>query len=163
MKRGLSRFNYYLIQIQVLLTKAVKQKNPGLWLYQNNFRTPLFMLEGLAKIHIDFHNKKKFTKLKAQFKLLEDTLGAIDYYDAFSKEFAANKEIPKEITAYLQAQSREKIQSLNEILIEHDWLSIDEPRVTKIQKKLNKIKWLNEADEVDAIDEFYGKSIYEIV
>jgi hypothetical protein len=39
------------------------------------------------------------------FKLLEDGLGSIDYYDAFSKEFASNKNIPAEILKYLQAQT----------------------------------------------------------
>ena len=46
----------------------------------------LFMLEGLAKLYAEIHNKKKFTKLKVHFKLVEDALGAIDYYDAFANE-----------------------------------------------------------------------------
>lgn len=162
MKRGLSRFNFYLVQIQVLLTKASKQKNPALWLFQNNLRTPLFMIEGLAKMHIDFHNKKKFTKIKEQFKQLEDALGSIDYYDTFAKELSNNKIIPKEITGYLQAQAREKIQSLNEILIEEKWIGNEKSRISKIQKKLHEARWLKESDEIYAIDEYYGKAIYEI-
>ncbi len=162
MKNGLARFEFFLTQLQNLLAKAAKQKNPGLWLYQNNARTPLFMLEGLAKLYSGIHNKKKFAKLKAHFKLLEDVLGAIDYYDAFAKLFAANKKIPAAIVTYLQAQTREKIQSLNELLVEEGWLGSDATRIKKIQKKLKEIDWLKENDEVKAIDKFYGTAIYEI-
>ena len=65
MKNGLLRFDFYLNQLEALLVKSSKQKNPALWLYQNNARTPLFMLEGLAKLYSGIHNKKKFEKIKA--------------------------------------------------------------------------------------------------
>lgn len=162
MKNGLARFEFFLTQLKNLLDKAALQKNPGLWLYQNNARTPLFMLEGLAKLYSGMHNPKKFTKLKAHFKLLEDVLGAIDYYDAFAKQFAANKKIPAAVVTYLQAQTREKIQSLNELLAEEGWLGEAGTRLKKIQKKLGEVDWLHEKDEVKAIDKFYGHAIYEI-
>ena len=162
MKNGLTRFTYFLDQLQVLLTKASKQKNPALWLYQNNARTPLFMLEGLAKLYAGIHDKKKFTKIKEHFKLLEDGFGAIDYYDAFAKELAANKNIPVTVTGYLQAQTREKIQSLNEVLKEQAWLSDDNKRMTKIGKKLGKAGWLKEKDEIEKIKEFYNSTIATI-
>ncbi len=163
MKNGQARFDYFLNQVNELLAKAAKQKNPALWLYKNNARTPFFMLEGLAKMYIAIHNKKKFTKLKEQFKLVEDVLGAIDYYDAFSIEFSGNKKIPATVTAYLQAQTREKIQSLNELLKEKEWLGDDNKRIKKIQKKLSEADWLKPEDELKEMNEFYGQSIYEIV
>lgn len=163
MKNGISRFDYHLNQLQALLDTASKQKNPALWLYQHNMRTPLFMLEGLAKLYAGLHNPKKFTKLKAHFKLLEDILGAIDYYDAFAKSFAQQKKIPAAITNYLQAQVREKIQSLNEVLTEKGWLGDGNSRIIRIRKKLHEANWMNEEDEMDAISGFYGTAIYEIV
>jgi hypothetical protein len=163
MKQGQARFEFFLDQMQGLLTKAAKQKNPGLWLYQNNLRTPLFMLEGLAKLYSGIHNKKKFTKLKAQFKLLEDVLGAIDYYDAFAKEFSANKKIPTAIVSYLQAQTREKIQNLNEVLTEKGWLIADGKKIAKLKNKLSKADWLKEKEEAEELNDFYGQAIYEIV
>ena len=162
MKKGPVRFVYYLEKLEVLLNKASIQKNPALWLYKNDARTPLFMLESLAKMYTQIHNKKKFTKLKEQFKLLEDTLGAIDYYDNIAKDISTNKKIPATITSYLQAQTREKIQSLNEILVEKEWLLADNSRIKKIQKKLNEANWLEEEAEVKAINKFYGKAIYDI-
>lgn len=163
MKNGLSRFEYYLNQLQALLTKAAKQKNPALWLYQNNARTPLFMLEGLAKLYSGLHNKKKFSKIKEHFKLLEDALGTIDYYDAFAKQFGANKKIPTSITQYLQAQTREKIQQLNELLTEKDWTGSDETRIEKIKNKLQDANWLKAEDEVKEIEAFYGEAIMDII
>jgi hypothetical protein len=163
MKNGSARFEFFLAQLQTLLTKSAKQKNPALWLYQNNVRTPLFMLEGLAKMYSGIHNKKKFSKLKEHFKLLEDALGGIDYYDSFAKEFSKNKKIPAAIVSYLQAQTREKIQSLNELLVEKNWLGDDADRIKKIQKKLTEADWLNEAEEIKAINDLYGEAIYGIV
>ncbi len=163
MKNGTARFDHFLNQLQALLDKAVKQKNPALWLYQNNFRTPLFMLEALAKLYAGMHNKKKFSKLKEQFKWLEDILGAIDYYDSFAKEFSSNKKIPAALAGYMQAQSREKIQSLNETLKEKGWLGNGNKRIEKIRKKLAKADWQKEKDETAHLYKFYVQAIKEIL
>ena len=163
MKNGLARFEYFLNQLQALIVKSSKQKNPALWLYQNNARTPLFMLEGLAKMYAGIHNKKKFSKIKEHFKLLEDAIGQIDYYDAFAKEFLSNKKIPASITIYLQAQSREKIQSLNEILLEKNWLGDDTVRLNKIRKKLSKADWQDEKEDIKSIQQFYITAINKIL
>ncbi|MFT3683233.1 MAG: hypothetical protein QM791_23440 [Ferruginibacter sp.] len=160
--KGQERFTFFLNQLKTLLEKAAKQKNPALWLYRNNARTPLFMLEALAKLYSGIHNKKKFTKIKEHFKLLEDALGAIDYYDATAKDLAANKKIPAAITSYLQAEYREKIQHLNEILTEKKWINADENRISRISKKLEDAGWLDEKEETAAINEFYGEAIYDI-
>ncbi len=163
MKNGITRFYFFLDQLQNLLTKASKQKNPALWLYKHNARTPLFMLEGLAKLYSNIHNKKKFQKIKEQFKLLEDAIGQIDYYDALAKEFVKNKKIPATLTKYLQAQSREKIQSLNEILGEKKWLVKDNGRIQKIKKKLAKADWQNAKHEIESIHELYKTTINKIL
>jgi len=162
MVNGPLRFVYFLNKLQALLNAASKQKNPALWLYKNDARTPLFMLEALSKMYSKIHNKKKFTKLKEQFKLLEDTIGAIDYYDNIAKDTSTSNKIPADITSYLLAQTREKIQSLNEILVEKGWLSTDHKRIKKIQKNLNEADWLHEEEEIKAINEFYGEAIYDI-
>lgn len=163
MKNGQARFEYYLKQLEDLLTKSSKQKNAALWLYRNNARTPLFMLEGLAKLYAGLHNKKKFSKIKEQVKLLEDGIGQIDYYDAFAKEFSGNKKIPAAITGYLQAQSREKIQSLNEVLHEKNWLGDNANRIKKIREKLSKADWQDEKEEIKSIHRFYTAAINKIL
>jgi hypothetical protein len=163
MHKGPQRFEFFLLQLEKVISTAAKQKNPALYLYQNDARTPLFMLEGLAKLYIEIHNKKKFTKLKEQFKILEDAIGAIDYYDSIAKNLAKNKKIPAKVIEYLQAQTREKIQHLNELLIEHKWTLSTNERITKIRKKLGEANWLKEEDEIKELNDYYGKAIYDII
>ncbi len=157
MKNGMERFEYYLALLEKLFCEAVKESNAALWLYNNNARTPLFMLEGLAKLYGGLHDKKMFSKIEEHFKLLEDALGAVDYYDSFAREFSANKKIPTDIADYAQAQARENIRRLNDILIEKKWIGENANRTRKIRKKLGGADWLKEKAEVKAIEIFYKK------
>ncbi len=163
MKKGQERFDFFINQLEALFTKASKQKNPALWLYRNNARTPLFMLEALAKLYGNLHNKKKFGKIKEHFKLLEDALGSIDYYDNTAKDLLENKKIPAAVTTYLQAEYREKLQHLNEILTEDNWIHSEVSRLSKIKNKLAEADWLAEAEEIKSIMEFYSEEVYKIV
>ncbi|MEO8771812.1 MAG: hypothetical protein ABI402_17075 [Ferruginibacter sp.] len=161
-KIGIKRFEFYLVKLEVLLLKSSEDKNPALWLYTNGARTPLFMLESLAKLYSYLHNRKRFEKIKLQFKFLEDTLGAIDYYDGFAKEFVNNPAIPTGVTEYLHAQTREKIQRLNDLLIENKWIGDRANRIEKIRKKLYDTDWLEPKEELKAIFNFYKTSISNI-
>lgn len=163
MHKGTQRFDFFLQQLESTISKADKQKNPALFLYQNDARTPLFMLEALSKMYAEIHNKKKFSKLKEHFKLLEDALGAIDYYDAIAKGLSKNKKIPANVLQYLQAQTREKIQHLNDVLVEKKWVDSSNERILKIRKKLADADWLNEEKEVKAIEAFYHNAIVNII
>ncbi len=159
---GMNRFEFYFVKLETLLSQASKEKNPALWLYTNNARTTLFMLESLAKLYAGIHNKKRFEKAKDHFKLLEDTFGAIDYYDAFAKEFTTNSSVPIPVTEYMHAQAREKIQRLNDILAEEKWIGDGLVRVQKIRTKLEDADWKEPKEELKSIFDFYKKSISEI-
>jgi len=159
---GFGRFDFFLNQLEQLFSKAVRQKNPALWLYRNNARTPLFMLEALSRACEFIYKEKRFVKLYVRFKQLEDMLGAIDYYDAFAREFSTRKQMPKNVVDYLHAMTREKVQSLNEILKEKKWIVADNSRIEKIRIKLAKTDWLKEEDEIKALNNYYKKSIDEI-
>ncbi len=163
MNKAILTFETFLQQFEKTLSKAASQKNPALYLYQNNARTPLFMLEGLAKLYSSIYNQKKISKLKEHFKLLEDALGAIDYYDSIARQLANNKKIPPEINQYLLAQTREKLQHLNELLIEKKWIGDNNQRLVKIRKKLKEINWLEDEKNIEEIKTFYGEAIYEII
>jgi len=89
-------------------------------------------------------------------------LGAIDYYDSIAKNLAKNKKITPQILQYLQAQTREKIQRLNELLEEKGWTGEAANRISKIRRKLAGADWMEEKNEVKGLEEFYGKSVYEI-
>lgn len=162
MTNGPSRFNLYLDKLEQLLLNASKQDDPAFWLYQNGARTPLFMLEGLAKLYGGLHNKNRFSKLEEQFKLLEDGIGAIDHYDAFAKEFAADPNIPAEAAQFVQTKRDEKAAALNRLLKQKKWLGDSPKRLVKIRKKLRKADWLNDDAEVKAIEAYYRNSIEKI-
>lgn len=162
MKNGLDRFEYYLVKLEELLLQSSKEKNAGLFLYSNDARTTIFMLEGLSKLYAGLHNKKRFLKIKEDCKLLEDAMGAIDYYDSFAKKFINNPLIPPEITDYVQGQAREKIQRLNDLLIQRSWTGENADRMKKFRKKLKSTDWLKDDKEVKAIAGFYKESIKEI-
>lgn len=162
MKNGQLRYLFFLQQVKELLIKAREQENPALWLFNNNARTPLFMLEGLAKLYAGMHNRKSFSKLKDQFKLIEDGLGQIDYYHWLLKTFIENKQIPSGCREFAEKQIVHCTSELNVVLIEKGWLSKKNRRIVKIIKKLDDIDWLKPKKEVEAISAFYKQSIENI-
>ena len=162
MKKGLGKFEFYLIQLDTILKAAVKTKNPALHLYEHDGRTKLFMLEGLAKLYSGMHNEKRFTKLKDSFKAIEDLLGAVDYYDSFAKDFVADKNIPATITKFMQAKKIEKLAELNYLLEKKKWINNKKLRTTKIRKRLAKLDWQPQDKEITLIKKDYESSIKSI-
>lgn len=160
MKRGPARFEHYLVKLETLLQAAAKDHNPALYLYKNDARTPLFMLEALARVYRDIHNNKKFNKLKEVFKQLEDGLGEIDYYDGYANSFLKHPMVPVHIREYMQGQAREKIQHFNELLAKENWLAKDS--ILKIRKKLNEAGWLQPKEELQGIKTVYDEAIKNI-
>jgi hypothetical protein len=163
MNTGLQRFEYFLQQVEVLLTEAIKQKNAAAWLYKNNARTPFFMLEGLAKVYAELHNKKKFTKLKEHFKSIEDGLGAIDYYQSLVDYFAKNKLVQSDCKEYFAKMLTQKSTYLNLLLVQKGWINAEGKRLKKIKSKLQEAEWLTPKQEAEEIAAFYGESIYNII
>ncbi len=162
MKNGLARFELYLERVEKLCADSATQGDPAFWLYQNGARTPIFMLEGLAKLYSGLHNKKRFEKIEEHFKLLEDGLGAIDYYDGFAKEFSADKKVSAAVTKSVQSKASEKTRLLNDLLIKKKWIGKDAKRIGKIRRKLRSADWLEDKAEMKAIDQFYRDSIKKI-
>lgn len=162
MKNANARFEFYLVQLEQSLQQASKEDNPGLWLYNNKARTTLFMLESLAKLYAAIHNKNSLTRIKDHFKLLEDTLGDIDYYDCFAKEFDQDPNFPATIKEFLHAQSGKQVNLLNNILVENKWIGKKQERIKKIRNKLADMDWMKPKEEIKAIEKFYKESIGEI-
>lgn len=96
------------------------------------------------------------------FKLLEDALGAIDYYDGFAKQFSQDKKVPAAVTKAVQAKTLEKTKALNILLKKKNWLAPDPNRLGKIRKKLRDADWLEDKAEMKAIESLYRKSIDKI-
>ena len=115
-------FLHYSNQLQALFVKASNQKNPAMWLYQNDARTVLFMLEGLTHLHQEAFEDTLFQKWNIRFKKLEDALGCIDYYFMFEKEFKTNKKIPKKIVDVFFNNYQKHSEILNKRLKDKKWL-----------------------------------------
>ncbi len=153
-------FKIHLSKTETLLNESKNQKNPALWLFENGLRTPMFMLEATAKVYEKIYDSKDLEKRIEQIKLVEDALGAVDYYNAYAKELVLNPNIKPEIIAYLNQQTQSKLVELNKILQKENWLNGS--KIDKIQKTINKIDWLSELEELAAIKKFYSKSISKI-
>lgn len=160
MNKSMQRFDIQIKKIATLLDNAKNKENPALWLYLNDLRTPMFMLEGLAKMYANLHNKKDFSKIKEQAKEIEDALGVVDFYISFQKEFSSNEKIPIVIKQFIDLKANEKIEVLNQILIKENWLN--DKRIDKVQKRLKKADWLKEEKEINAIQRYYTAEIAEI-
>lgn len=160
MNKSMQRFDIQIKKIATLLDNAKNKENPALWLYLNDLRTPMFMLEGLAKMYANLHNKKDFSKIKEQAKEIEDALGVVDFYISFQKEFSSNEKIPIVIKQFIDLKANEKIEVLNQILIKENWLNYK--RIDKVQKRLKKADWLKEEKEINAIQRYYSAEIAEI-
>src|SRR5512133_2512749 len=142
MKQGLSRFTFYLHQIGEMMEKAGNEKDPAMWLFNNNGRTPFFMLEALSRIYAGLHDRKLFDKLRNRFKLIEDELGQIDYYNSLSVALNENKKVPAGCLNYFKLKTEESALSMNKILKEEGWVDDYDRRITKITRKLKKADWL---------------------
>ncbi len=116
-------FLFYSTKLQSLLTKAAGQKDPAMWLYKNDARTLLFMLEALTRLHNHAFDEKVFDKWNKRFKKLEDLFGEIDEYAALEAQFKTNKKIPKEVIKYFTLHKENYLEKCNRRLASKDWLS----------------------------------------
>lgn len=162
MIQGPGRFEYYLIQLEDLLLKASKTDNPALFLYQNDARTKLFMLEGLSKLYAGLHNKKRFEYAMDYFKSLEDLIGAVDYYDSFARDFLEDPIMPTTIRLFVESKKEESLKAINEILIKKKWINHEPSRTKKIRKKIKSADWKTPEKEMELVKKFYIDSIENI-
>jgi hypothetical protein len=160
---GKARFLFYLNKIQLILDTADSAENPAMALYQEDLRTPLFMLEGLSRLYKKIADGKKLKKLNELFKDLEDHLGAIDYYDGFHKEFLEKKTIPQEITEYIEDQRTQKADDLNDELKKKRWIGKRRNGVSKIITELDKMDWFDEKNDMLAVQKVYRKDIKKVI
>ena len=162
MIQGPGRFEYYLVQLDELMNKASKTENPARFLYENDARTKLFMLEGLSKLYKSLHDKKCFKYAFEYFKSIEDLIGAVDYYESFAKDFLNDPIMPSTVRLFVESKRDENLKKLNEILISNKWINNETSRIKKIRKKLKSVNWKAPEKEADMITRFYNHEIEAI-
>ncbi|MEP7323562.1 MAG: hypothetical protein ABI761_16680 [Saprospiraceae bacterium] len=161
MSIGYTQFEFQLAKAEKLLTESLKDKQPGLWLFKNDLRTPMFMLEGLSRIYGNVYASKKMNKLNERFKSLEDSLGVLDYYASFEKEFADNKNVALKVNVFLHSKTDQALQTLNMLLKEGKWLN--GKKINKIRKSLKAFPWIEkETKEMIVLKQSYLKEIKAI-
>jgi hypothetical protein len=163
MKNGLKRFTFYTDQLSELMTRAKEQEDPAMWLFRNNARTPFFMLEALTRLYVKTHDREKFGKLKELFKMAEDGLGLIDYYQALYDSYKIEKKVPDVCRRYIKERLDHSAGIFNETLREKGWVSDKNLRIRKITRKLEEISWMGADKEVKAISEIYNSAINKII
>jgi len=155
--------------LQELLLKSSKEKNPALWLYKNNARTILFMLEALTRLHNHAFDEKLFEKWNKRFKKLEDLFGEIDQYIVLENELKLNKKKAKEVVKYFTINTANYLEKCNRRLVEKEWFKdklhsfdykLGEFDVTYNQGYLDDLKHTM-LDEIDSILKFAKKFNYQ--
>jgi hypothetical protein len=152
---GLQRFNYFLNELQIIFDKAEGGENPALIIFQENIRTPFFMLEALTRVYEKIHGEKIFRKLRGLFKEMEDSLGAVDYYDGFYKDFTAKKNCPESVIDYLKEKKEACLSDLNRLLENKKWTGKKRKRIRKILQKLTSVPWLPETEDTLKVKKVY--------
>lgn len=150
-------FNPYQIHILNLkeqFSKALNTANPAIFLYENNARTPCFMLEALTRLHkSDFKKSKQWEKWYLRFKKLEDLLGTIDFYDGMLKTLEKKKILLPHYSIYLIDQKQKSCEALNHYLTTKKWFS----------KKLDKFSEFITHHAPLNFDEAYKEKIAAII
>jgi hypothetical protein len=150
-------FLFYSEQLQVLLTKASIQKNPALWLYKNDVRTVLFMLEALTRLHKKSFNEPLFDKWNKRFKKLEDLFGDIDEFIVLEKELKITKKVPNEALNYFTITTNNYIKKCNIRLKTKSWFE------NKLEAFDLKISAFEIDYDKDYLDELKFTIVHEII
>lgn len=159
---GKNAFEFFLDKLEILMRNASADENPGWWLYQNDARTPLFMIEALCRIFEKVLAKRMFSKWRKKFKMLEDFIGQVDHFDAMARESKGSEGEELHAKAYLAEKTLVNTAYLNEILHREGWLGAKSKKIEKFRKKLRKVKWLKPKKETEGILNFFEIEIEEI-
>lgn len=81
-----NRFEIQLEKIESIINQGLQSDDVANAVYQLDLRTPFFMLEGLSRLYRRINHPKRFEKFHLQSKLIEDSLGQLDFYMALDKE-----------------------------------------------------------------------------
>jgi hypothetical protein len=144
---GGKRFALYLGKLIPVLTTASQSSTPALSIYQANARQILFYLEGLARMYRNIHNRKRFERIRLVFKLLEDQLGKIDYYDSFVKELSVQQNFPPVLLENLRQHYSNEVSILDSLLKEKGWLGPDFTTIKTMQEELKTADWKSAAQD----------------
>lgn len=158
----LSRFLTPLAAFRESLQKAAAREAEhgpdalfGHALYTAGGRTPVFMLQGLARIFrkLDLGEKaaaeaELFDRLRLESKIVEDVLGQIDYWWVVGQKAAAHK-LPRPVLAWAAQRHVEACGAAATWLEAREWTlhryvaepETFEPRAERFERRLRRFDW----------------------
>lgn len=124
-------FNHYFDLFSSYLNQAIIEQNtfPLTYVPQNLYhldgRTPLFQLQGLARIcRKTEEDQTLFENLLVEFKSIEDAIGQYDYWVILQEKNKTWK-FPKEIEVYFHDQAMFHLGVVTDRLLEFGWLEME--------------------------------------
>lgn len=160
---GHRRFLNNLNLLEQLIRKSKSSKHPEMYLYQNGMRNMLFRLEGLSRMYRTVVDKKTFNKQYASYKLLEDALAQVDYYDGFLKEFQAQKEIPVSGVKYLETKKMKAFEDFRKLTDQYFLPQKEQPFFETTKAVLQNLEWVTDEKERKKIIKFIVKQIKKFI
>jgi hypothetical protein len=124
-------------------------------LYTAGGRTPVFMLQGLARVFrkldlddLNAADAELFDRLRLETKIVEDVLGQIDYWWVVGQKAAAYK-LPRPVVAWAAQRHVEACGAAVTWLSAREWTphrylaepESFEPRADRFERRLRKVDW----------------------
>ncbi len=139
------RFSFYNHQLIELLQATSRKRDKGMSFYKAKARDIIFRIEALCRLYRDVNDKKLFDYWYKEFKALEDTLGAMDHYEAMLNEFVTYKPLKKSAEKILGAQLASETGFLNDVLHSSGWLNGE--KMKTFTDALNEHGWSSDAED----------------
>jgi len=170
-----SRYEFHLKAFGSAVSESIKQyqsdaKNlPGQILYKKDGRTPLFQLQGLARIDSKISRHKELAEdWLVQFKQIEDAISKYDYWFSMIQNNLKWK-FPLEINTYFNNQAFYCLGVLEHLLIKFGWMTkvineytYSEKPLVNFEKSTKKAEWFKSDKEKNKLLEFYRDEITKI-
>ncbi|MBK9730725.1 MAG: hypothetical protein IPO83_05500 [Chitinophagaceae bacterium] len=154
---GLKRFIVQLNKLSPFLNAASKSPTPALTLFESAARQYTFYLEALARIYRKIHDETAFNNLRKEFKLLEDQLGSVDFYNTYYQEFLKLESFPSQLLEYFKNKTDVELIALQKLLDEKKWTDVEGGMISQLIQKLGKMAWLNPDKDRKAIADFLNE------
>lgn len=132
-------------QLKSLFDEMAPKKEKALALYRSSARGVLFQLEGLCRLYRNVHEKKFFDTWYKEFKALEDTLGALDFFESQHVFFSKSKNLKPWSEKVFKKHFDEELSFLTDVLVTHGWT--DSSRINQFLIELDALVWIDAATE----------------
>ncbi|MBL9203763.1 MAG: hypothetical protein JNN01_01660 [Opitutaceae bacterium] len=166
--RQLARFEQ-AVQRALVAHRAQPALPVGDHLYRSDGRTPLFYLQGLARLTRAMGpGKKRIEPWLGEFKEIEDRLGAYDYWVVLEHN-ALDWGVDPAVSAYLAGRRLQALGALEYALGRFGWLTYHEgapaglgPMPERLREYLSEAEWLSPKRERRRLAEFLHQEAEEI-